>query len=195
MLFFYLFGRGSKISWRKKNKSMLSSQLLGLVIAVYIVVRQFMERPVTPASLLISPALITLYTCFSIAEEWAKSPVSTAWLLMMMAAGLLAGGLLGVYRGNLATIRYNPDWRRVTVKASAVNIVLYLLVLAVRIAAEILLSLHLNERSALLALTMAFLTTLFLANIVLEKINWYLRARNYRAELKSVRLKKLSQYE
>jgi heme/copper-type cytochrome/quinol oxidase subunit 4 len=157
----------------------VSTTIIELAIVVYIVVRQFQERPVTPISLLIVPLLIAIETFSSVQKELLQPPISATILIVLMALGLLAGGLLGIYRGKLATIRFNPTWKRLTVKASATNIILYLLVLVLRIAVEILLYLHVDTHSIALALSVSFLTTLFLTNIVVEKVVWYIRTQHY----------------
>jgi hypothetical protein len=150
-----------------------------LVVVVYMIVRQFQEQTIRPRSLLILPLLITYYTYTSIVEQLTTPLVNASLLIVMLVVGLFAGGLLGTFRGRQARMRFDATTGLVKSKASSLNIVLYLITLVVRIAAETLLALHMNHDSVLLALTIAFLTTLFLGNVLAEKTTLYLRAQRF----------------
>jgi hypothetical protein len=155
----------------------ITTLIIVLVVVVYMIVRQFQEQTIKPRSLLILPLLITYYTYTSIVTQITHPLVDVSILLVMMVIGLCAGGLLGVFRSSRARMRYDVRTQQVKSKASTINIVLYLLTLAVRIAAETMLALHLNRHSVPLALGIAFLTTLFLGNILAEKATLYVRSQ------------------
>jgi hypothetical protein len=161
----------------------MSSSIITLIIIVavviYMIVRQFQEQTIKPRSLLILPLLITYYTYTSIVEQLTTPLVNASMLIVAMIVGLCAGGLLGTFRGRLARMRFDVATGLVKSKASTLNIVLYLLILVVRIGADTLLALHMNHASVLLALTIAFLTTLFLGNILAEKATLYLRSQRF----------------
>ncbi len=156
----------------------LYTLLIIVAIVVYMVIRQFQERALTPMSLLLFPLLVIYYTYIDIISELAKSPISNALLIVIMIVGLLLGGLLGIYRGNQTLMRFDKVSQRVMAKACTINIVLYLATFVIRIAAGVMLYMHLNSTSVILALLLALLTTFFLGNIVMEKIVLYLRSRS-----------------
>jgi hypothetical protein len=156
--------------------------LIPLGIIIYMIVLQFQEKVVAPKMLLILPIIITCYTYVNVASELAHPIVPVALIGAVMLLGLLSGGLFGFYRGGLAYMRIDTLSQQVLVKASALNIALWLSVLVVRIGSEVLLNFGWNRVSVLWALAIAFFTTFFLANILGEKLRFYLRATQYRAQ-------------
>jgi hypothetical protein len=152
---------------------------LSIVFAVliYMVVRQFQERPVQPKMLVLLPAILTYYTYTNIVSELTKSMVDPAFLVVCMAVGVILGGLLGWYRGGLVRLRLDRVSGLVYSKASTMNIVIWMAVLVIKIATAAALYAGLSHTSLWIALATAMVSTLFLANIIGGNVRLYLRSQ------------------
>src|SRR5262245_7918336 len=99
--------------------------LLVIAAAIYFIVRQFIEQPVSPRALLIFPGLILYYTYTNIQQELAHPALNPVWIIGSLVVGLLPGVLLGVLRGRLAVMRYDQQKATVYVRPGFINIVIW----------------------------------------------------------------------
>jgi uncharacterized membrane protein len=157
----------------------LTTGVLILAAVIYMITNQFRERPIKPATLIITPALITYYTYTNIMEEFAKQVVDPAWLIGALVIGLVLGLALGFFRGNLAHLRLDAASGKVYARASTLSLILWCLLLVLKIGAAFLTYSPLGKTILPIILLISILHTLFLGNIVAEKACLYLRANRY----------------
>lgn len=148
--------------------------LIIIAVVLYMIVRQFQEQPVMNWKNWILPAVVVVYTYTNVTEQLAKPIIDPAYLIAAVALGLLAGLLIGLYRGSMARLRVDYATGTILAKASALSLILWILLLAVRIGSGVLFYSGLENHVVLLALFGAFASTLFVGNIVAEKayVTW-----------------------
>jgi uncharacterized membrane protein len=161
------------------SSTTLTTGVLILAVVIYMITNQFRERPIKPATLIITPALITYYTYTNILAEFAKQVVDPAWLIGALMVGLVPGLVLGFFRGNLAHMRLDAASGKVYARASMLSLILWCLLLVLKIGAAFLTYSPLGKTVLPLILLISILHTLFLGNIVAEKVCLYLRANRY----------------
>jgi uncharacterized membrane protein len=157
----------------------LTTGVLILAVVIYMISNQFRERPIKPATLIITPVLITYYTYTNVVTELTKPVIDPAWLIGALAVGLLAGLVLGFFRGNLAHLRLDAVSGKVYAKSSTLSLILWCLLLVLKIGAAFLTYSPLGKTALPMLLLISILHTLFLGNIVAEKVCLYLRANRY----------------
>jgi len=157
----------------------LTTGVLILAVVIYMITNQFRERPIKPATLIILPVLITYYTYTNVAAELAKPVIDPTWLVGMLAIGLLAGLVLGYFRGTLAHMRQDVASGRIYTKASKLSLILWSLIFVLKVGAAFLAYSPLGKTALPLILFASLSHTLFLGNIVAEKVCLYLRANHY----------------
>ncbi|GHO93943.1 hypothetical protein KSF_039910 [Reticulibacter mediterranei] len=157
----------------------LTTGVLIFAVVIYMISNQFRERPIKPTTLIITPALITYYTYTNILAEFAKSVVDPTWLIGALVVGLLLGLGLGFFRGNLAHLRLDVASGKVYARASTLSLILWCLLLVLKIGAAYLTYSPLGKTVLPILLLISILHTLFLGNIVAEKVCLYLRANRY----------------
>ncbi|HLG78165.1 MAG TPA: hypothetical protein VKX46_17245 [Ktedonobacteraceae bacterium] len=145
-----------------------------IAVVLYMIVRQFQEQPVMTWKNWILPTLVVVYTYTNVTAQLAKPIIDPAYLLATVALGLLAGLLIGFYRGSMARLRVDYATGTILAKANALSLILWILLLALRIGAGALFYSGMEDHFALLALFGAFTSTLFVGNIVAEKayVTW-----------------------
>jgi hypothetical protein len=156
--------------------STMTTTLLILAVAVYMIARQFMKRPITGKSLLILPALITYYTYTNIVGELAQPLVNETVLVVLMLLGLGIGGVIGVVRGRLARVWFDARTNTTYAKGSTITIVIWLVTLVFKVATGLMLYFNMDHASVADAALVAIGTTLFLGNVLAEAAMLYLRA-------------------
>ena len=140
--------------------------LIGIALVVFVVVRQFMARKVTPLALLFGPVLITFISLTNLsALADANIPLLGANAALEIVLGLLRGATFKLWR--------TPTGDVIS-QASAATIGLWLLLIVLRVGmvfGERELGLLSDANSAALTLSLAF--TLAAQNALI-----YVRAQN-----------------
>ena len=160
-----------------------SSLTIGIIIiavVIYMIVRQFQERAVQFPGIFILPALLTYYTCTSIATELTQHMIDPTWLMIALIVGLLPGLALGFFRGNLAHLRLDMTTSAVYAKASTLSLIIWSILLVCKIVAAMLSYMPVGQTLLPLVLLLSVMHTLFLGNILAEKYCLYQRAARYR---------------
>jgi hypothetical protein len=157
----------------------LTTGVIILAVVIYMISNQFRERPIKPATLLITPVLITYYTYTNVMTELTKPIIDPTWLIGALLAGLLAGLALGYFRGTLAHMRLDAASGKIYARSSTLSLILWCLLLVLKIGAAFLTYSPLGKTILSIALLISILHTLFLGNIVAEKVCLYLRANRY----------------
>jgi Protein of unknown function (DUF1453) len=158
------------------SSSTITTTLLILAVAVYMIARQFMKRPIRGKSLLIIPALIAYYTYTNVVSELTQPLVDTTVLVVLMLVGLALGGGIGLLRGRLAHVWFDARTNTIYAKASTINIFIWLVTLVLKVATGMMLYFNMNHSSVADAALIAIGTTLFLGSVLAEAAILYLRA-------------------
>ena len=150
--------------------------LIYAVIFVYIIVRQFQERPVQLSSLLLFSGLVLYVSYLNISKEITQMLLASVVLYALLAFGLVLGLLLGWYRGGLARLRLDARTGNVLAKATTFSLMVWLLLLIVKVATGVITYTVLGHASLFVVLLTTITSTLFLGNVVAEKGRLLVRA-------------------
>ena len=153
--------------------------LLVLGLVIYMIVRQFQEQAVRFPALLVIPAVLVYYTYTNVVAELTHPLISPLLIVAGLVVGLILGGVIGWYRGGLARLRLDSATAMVFAKASALSMVVWCVFFVLKIATSVGFYMGLAQTSALFALVMAVVTTLFLGNVLAEKARLYQRSTRY----------------
>ncbi|QBD78125.1 DUF1453 family protein [Ktedonosporobacter rubrisoli] len=150
--------------------------LIIVVVVIYMIVRQFQEQRITLVSLIILPVLVAYYTFMRATVELSIQIISPSFIMAAMLLGLAVGLPLGLYRGTLPALRKDPETGRILAKRNTLSICIWFLVFLVRVFTVVASYASLTRTSPLIALIAAIMNTLFLGNIVGERVSLFWRA-------------------
>ncbi len=157
-------------------------------IFVYIVVRQFQERPVQLQSLLLFSGLILYVSYMNISEEITHMVIVPAIFYALLVVGLVLGLLLGWYRGGLARLRLDVRSGSVLAKATAFSLLVWLCLLIMKVATGFITYTAWGHASLFIVLLTTVTSTLFLGNVVAEKSRLLVRASHLHTTQPTVRV-------
>ncbi|GCE29344.1 hypothetical protein KDA_48280 [Dictyobacter alpinus] len=155
----------------------LLTVLVTSAILIYLIIRQFQERAVQPALLLLLPALALYITYVHLVSAFSQPVTSMALLLATLGIGLLLGCLVGFYRAGVARIRIDRATGDVLAKASRAGILIWVILLVAKLTTSVMIYAQLLHASAPLSLVVALVSMLFLGNVLAGNLTLYLRFR------------------
>jgi hypothetical protein len=152
----------------------------------YFIYRQFTEQPLKPLMLLLFPLVVLYVTYDDVIKVFANPVINVALAAALMLIGLLLGGVLGWYRGGLARMRLDYTTQTVLVKATALSIGLWFVLLLIKVAVGAVFYTGWMHSSLLVIGILSLASPLFLGNVLAEKSHVFLRSLNQRAERKPI---------
>ncbi|GCE21210.1 hypothetical protein [Dictyobacter kobayashii] len=156
----------------------MSSYIMLVLVAgivIYMVVRQFREQAITRSWFLVLPILIAYYTYTNIASELNRPQADMVTLVVCLVLGLGAGAGIGSLRGLFARLRFDRQTQNTYAKMSLFSGLIWLSVLAIRIVAIVSYYQNWDQHALFWALFTAVGTTLFMGNLLGERLTVYLR--------------------
>lgn len=150
---------------------MLASITYIIIIAavLYIIVCQFIERPVKPLMLLGLPIAVAYFSYITFEKNLTEAFVNPGLLIAALVIGLLPGLCLGLYRGTLVRVRRDAASGITFVKPSRLSITIWITLLVLRITAIAITYSGLGGGLAPVILATTAMSALFLGSIVAEK--------------------------
>jgi len=100
-----------------------------ILVIVWIGMRQLKERPVKINTLWIVPAFLT-YACSGMI---GKEFFVTSYAPIIMTIAFFVGCIVGLIRGSMTKVKFNPVTKEVTMKTSIIGFVIWISILALKL--------------------------------------------------------------
>lgn len=141
--------------------------VVGSLVLLLLVIRQFTEQAVNWRTLLLLPVLSACASYIDL--QWAFAHFSLLLLTLGLASGVLAGLASGIFRGRHTRVRLDPASGMIRSRPEPASSFMWLGLLIVRMGTLILTYAHLQQSNALIGFLTAFGGTVFLVSIATQK--------------------------
>ncbi|WP_193726514.1 CcdC protein domain-containing protein [Paenibacillus guangzhouensis] len=101
-----------------------------LIVVVVILLSIGKEKAIQPSRMWITPALFAWLVYSSLSQTTNLTPLSFVLYIICLAVGLG----IGVWRGSLDKVRYNPSTGKITSQSSIGGVIVFLAVMLLRLA-------------------------------------------------------------
>lgn len=160
----------------------MANYLIPLIIILYILLKRFenikkdKEKKLTPISILIIP-IIYIYAFSGMLKNIFT--LTSIEYLFIFALATLIGAFVGFYRANLYKIHINNTTKQLTYKSTMADLVMFIVLIIIKIPAEILLPHFVHGNILLVSLDALILFSL--GSVIINKLMLlfkYLKAVN-----------------